>query len=103
VEHGFRPTERGTVTLKCEPEFESRTFENGSTNGVFGRLGALRCPVLILGGVTTDEGPASMVERVADAISGAEQRRYNQLSHFGPMEDPNLIADAAATFFALHC
>ena len=36
---------------------------------------------------------------VADAAPHAELRRYERLSHFGPFEDPDLMAREVIAFF----
>ena len=98
VDHGFRPTGRGTIELKCAPESEARTFENGGSHRTFERLGEITCPVLVLAGRDRAQGPGAIAEAIAEALTRGMFQSFDQLSHFGPMEDPAEIANEIARF-----
>ena len=95
VDHGLRDRPGGDgVELACAPATEARVFENGSTHDTFSRLGEVTCPVTIAAG-TRAGGPAQMAEVIAGALRLGVAERHPAVTHFGPMEDPELMARAA--------
>jgi pimeloyl-ACP methyl ester carboxylesterase len=100
VEHGFVEHADGSVTLKCDPEHEARTFEGSQSHRTWYQLDQLTCPVLVMGGSIDDPGPAQVAEGVAERIRGSTFRRFEHLGHFGPLQDPDAIAAAIDEFFA---
>lgn len=98
VEHGFRPDpETGGVRLRCEPEHEARTFEQGSSHGLWEQLGEVTVPVVVVGGrVDARNPPAAFAELVADRLPAGEYHRLTHLDHFGPMTHPDEVADLIA-------
>jgi pimeloyl-ACP methyl ester carboxylesterase len=99
VDYGFVDQPDGTVRLACARENEARVFEMASEHGTFDRLGELRCPVLVMAGVTA--GAGEFADAVADDIPGARFHRFGGLGHFGPMEDPTQVAAVIEDFFAV--
>lgn len=100
VDHGFAELPDGTVTLKCTPEHEAQTFE-GSGKITIAEIGPVTTPIVVArGGREGEFGPAGFSAQVADALPHGELRRYDELSHFGPFEDPVLIAREALAFLA---
>ena len=91
VRFGFRPTDDGRVTLKADREHEARTYEMGAEHGAFGRLGEVRCPVLVAHG-GDGEGPARFAPLVADRLPAGRVHPFPELGHFGPLEDPVAFA-----------
>ncbi len=95
VDHGFADAPGGTVTLKCTPEHEAQTFE-GSGKITIGDVSPVATPTVIArGGRDGEFGPAGFAGAVADALPAGQLRRYEELSHFGPFEDPHLVAAEA--------
>jgi pimeloyl-ACP methyl ester carboxylesterase len=92
VDHGFRESEDGGVELKCSPETEGRIFEGGSGHKAFAGLGEIACPLIVAAG-GDGQPPAQVAPIVADAARFGHLDRFPQLSHFGPMEDPEAIAE----------
>jgi pimeloyl-ACP methyl ester carboxylesterase len=92
VEHGFRELEDGTVELKCSPADEAETFTFGATAGAFEQLGTVRCPVTIARGVTEDWGPAAFCDAQVEALPAGRLATFDDLGHFGPLQDPPRIA-----------
>jgi pimeloyl-ACP methyl ester carboxylesterase len=93
VDHGFRDLPDGEVELKCTPEVEAAVFEASFRSPAFRRLGEVRCPVTVA--VSGDGGmPALMGPLAADAFADGRLESYPELTHFGPMEDPPLLAAA---------
>jgi pimeloyl-ACP methyl ester carboxylesterase len=100
VDAGFGDAADGTVALKCTPEDEARTFE-GAGKTTIDDVGTVATPIVIArGGREGDVGPAGFAGSVAEALPAGELRRYPELSHFGPFEDPHLIATEAVAFLA---
>ena len=100
VDHGFADTPDGTVTLKCTPEHEAQTFE-APNKPTIEQVHAVATPMVVARGERDGEfGPAAFAGLIADAAPAAELRRYGQLSHFGPFEDPELLATEAAAFLS---
>jgi pimeloyl-ACP methyl ester carboxylesterase len=105
VEHGFRPATSPDgvegaegvegVELKCAPEVEASIFEMGGGHGGFARLGEVACPVPV---VASGDGapPAMAAGLVAEALPDGRLVTMPELTHFGPMEDPEAVASALA-------
>ena len=97
IEYGFRDLPDGTVELACSPETEARTFEQHRT-GADSLIGELSIPYAMAIGIE-HERPAEAVVAVAERFPHLELVRYPDLSHFGPLQQPErLAADIAARF-----
>jgi pimeloyl-ACP methyl ester carboxylesterase len=104
VEYGFRDDEHGTVTVKCSPEHEARTYESGAVHETWDQLGALTVPVWLVSGEPSDIPPASLVRPLAAELTRSSSApctliEWADRGHFGPLEDPArfaaLVADVA--------
>lgn len=91
VDEGFAEIEGG-VTLKCTPDDEAATFNGGGVHGAFERLGELRLPVTIARGAVPEPGPGPLAAMQAAAIPGGRHVVLEGLGHFGPVQDPPLVA-----------
>jgi pimeloyl-ACP methyl ester carboxylesterase len=90
LEHGFEELADGRVTLRCRPEDEASVFEHHHTTAgsAIGRLGI---PFLIA--ISGDgERPAEAGRATAEATPGVELVVYRDLSHFGPLQEPDRLA-----------
>lgn len=96
VRHGFRPTDDGRVTLKAEVENEARTYEMGGRRG-FEQLPEIGCPVLVCAS-GDGAGPAMIAPAIAQQLPQGELARFDQLGHFGPLEDPVAFASVARSY-----
>lgn len=96
VRHGFRPTDDGQVTLKAIPEHEARVYEMGGRRG-FDQLPDIRTPVLVCAS-GDGEGPALVAPAIAERLPRGELARFDDLGHFGPLEDPLAFAAVARDF-----
>jgi pimeloyl-ACP methyl ester carboxylesterase len=96
VVHGFRPTVDG-VTLKCNPEHEARTYETGGGHETWNLLPSLAVPLWVVGSPEQQYQPSAIAPRVAEQVPGAQYEAWNEVSHFGPMEDPDRFADFIAS------
>lgn len=93
VEGGFRKQDDGTVTLRCRPEVESQVYRMGGDHDAFSHLGEVDIPVTIAVGGRYDPGPAFVASAIAGALPNGELVVLDGLGHFGPLEDPDAIAD----------
>jgi pimeloyl-ACP methyl ester carboxylesterase len=102
VDHGFAAAADGSggVTLKCRPEHEAQTYEHGGLHRTFDRLDQIGCPVLLMAGNPEEERPSHWAERLAERIPEGRFVRMDGLGHFGPMEDPERVANVVADFFS---
>ena len=99
VRHGFRQ-DGDHVRLKCDPETEAETFENGGNHTTWDRLGGIEIPVDIVAGRADEMGPSAVAAQVAEQLPEGRYVPLPHLDHFGPMTSPAEIADliaAAAT------
>lgn len=92
VDEGFAEATDGTVTLKCRPEDEADVFRFGGTNGGFERLGELRLPVTVVQGGVNDPGPGALAPAQVAAIPDCRLAVADGLGHFGPQQDPDIVA-----------
>ncbi len=99
VDHGFDDEPDGTVRLKCAPESESQVYRMGPQHNAFERLHEIRCPVTVARGGFADFGPAAVAQPVAEALPDGRLEVFEALGHFGPLEDPAAVAEAAERAF----
>lgn len=94
VDHGFRELADGTVTMKCPREVEATIFENPDRSA-FDRLGEVAAAVTVVAGIGADP-PAMAAPLVAEQLPNATLVRFDDLTHFGPFQDPPRIAASIA-------
>jgi pimeloyl-ACP methyl ester carboxylesterase len=99
VDHGFDDQPDGTVRLKCEPENESQVYRMAPRHNAFELLHEVLCPVTVARGGFADLGPAAVAQPVAEALPNGRLEVFEALGHFGPLEDPGAVADAAERAF----
>ncbi len=74
-------------------------YAHGSAHQAFAHLDEVTCPVTIaLGDETTI--PAVFGRPVADALPHGTVASFPTLGHFGPLEDPRLVAASILERFA---
>ncbi|MCP5029850.1 MAG: alpha/beta hydrolase [Actinomycetia bacterium] len=98
VDHGFAHAPEGGVTLALPGDHEARVYENGRTHGAFDILAQVNCPTLIARGNLNEDGPAHVADLVAAAVPNGRLMAYEDLTHFGPLEQPARIATDIAEF-----
>jgi len=100
VEHGFEPIpadeggDGSAVRLRCRRDDEAETFARAPSNGAFAHLAAVRCPVTLAYGEETDAFGRPLMEAIAGALPDAAIERFPGLGHFGPLEQPGVVATA---------
>lgn len=96
VRHGFRVLPDGTAELKCDPELEARTYETSAQDPKWEDLGTVRPPVWVMAGVREEMQPSAIAELVAEQMraggANATFVRWDELGHFGPLENPAVVA-----------
>ncbi len=104
VTHGFAEAPDGAVTLKCSPEDEARAFLASQQANIHPRLGGVQIPVAVgVGHEALSEPPvfpASVAAEVAGSIPSGTLRRFDDLGHLAPLEQPRRIADDVSSWFA---
>ncbi len=96
IEHGFSDAGDGGVELRCSPEFEARTFEqhrNGAAHAVMNIDAAVAVAIGRSGTKVSDQ-----LRELLDGQGKVEVVDYADISHFGPLEQPERLADEAATW-----
>lgn len=102
VEYGFVDLDDGTVRLACRAEHEARTFEC-ETKVTADRIEGVRLPLTVGAGTAeADPNPAQFAPGIVAAVSGARLIAYDDMGHFGPLEDPDRIAADVLAMFADH-
>lgn len=100
VDHGFADEPDGTVRLKCAPENESQVYRMAPQSQAFDRLREVGCPVTVARGGYSEFGPAAFAEQIATALPAGRLEIFEDLGHFGPLEAPAALAEAAERAFA---
>lgn len=95
VEHGVHPLPHGGVALKCRREDEAQVYRMGVRNQAFAHLGEVRCAVTLARGTLSRALSADLAERQVDQLPDGTGEELEGLDHFGPMEQPDLVAQAA--------
>ena len=93
VRHGFKPTADGEVELKCLPEHEARTYETGGSSGAWEDLPNITTHVWVVSGAPAPYQPSSFAIRVAENIPNSTYVQFDTMGHFGPLEQPENIAE----------
>lgn len=100
VEIGSYPVEEG-IRLSCEGVDEARVFESSQPTD-FSRLAALTMPIVVAAGgeeVEVHAIPARVAPLVAKALANATFEVFPTLTHFGPLEAPEMIAQSVIAHF----
>lgn len=98
VHHGFRETEDGEITLKCTPESEASTFGMGGSIAL-DSLAEIEFGVIV---AKSDDGalPALLADAIADQLPNGRLQEFKGITHFGPLQDPVVIAKALQRLIA---
>ena len=100
VEYGFEQLPDGSISLRCQPEVEADTYRMGARHDAFAHLGEVTCPVTVARGHSQFPGPADLAPLIAQALPSATLQEFPSLGHFGPLQDPSLIATAVKSAVA---
>lgn len=99
AEYGFTDLDDGTVTLCCDPDNEASTFEHHAS-GALEASGRLGFPTAVV--ASGDGGfPAAQTRHAAEIHPNLTLHERNDLTHFGPLEDPpGVVRDLLEWFSA---
>ena len=101
VDAGLRERPDGTWELRCAPADEAEMYRMGSANGLCPRLPGVGCPVLVACGARTDAINPKLAAMIVDRLPHGRLEVFDDLGHFGPMEDPDAcVASLAFLAFA---
>jgi pimeloyl-ACP methyl ester carboxylesterase len=100
VDHGFADLEDGGVRLKCRGETEARVYEQSWTHDAYEHLPEVRCPVTVACGAMSDTFGSSVVDALVQRLPRGRGEVVSGVGHFGPLEDPALLARSIASAFA---
>ena len=92
VDFGFEELDDGTVRLRCRREHEALIYEHGGSHGAYAGLGTVRCPVTLACGAATDTFGPAVLAQLAERLPDARIEVFDDLGHFGPLEDPDEVA-----------
>lgn len=94
VDGGVVAAGDGTMRLACLPDDEARFYEMGHFERTWGAPEQLECPVVY----ATGDQPGAFGPGHAGLLAGRTSHGRAEvlagLSHFGPLERPDLVADA---------
>lgn len=92
VEHGFADRPDGTAVLKCAPEDEADTFA-AQPKMTVEQLHDITVPTTVAVGGPSDKGDLAWLGPViVDALPQGQLVECAHLGHFGPLQDPDLVA-----------
>ena len=80
------------MRLRCSPEVEAAIYRQGLVHDGFGRLGDVRCPVVVGKGGRSLAVEPEVARTQVDALPDATLVTFPELGHFGPLEDPAGVA-----------
>lgn len=95
VMHGFRAQHDG-ISIKCLPEHEARTYEMGAIHDTWSDLPKLQVPVWLVSGEVIPHTPGAIAALIANEVPGSTLVQWDDLGHFGPMQDPQRFAQLIA-------
>ncbi|NCU81459.1 MAG: alpha/beta hydrolase, partial [Acidimicrobiia bacterium] len=81
------------VELKCAPEHEARNFEMGAIHQTWDQLKNLKVPTWVVSGAQQTGQPSGFAANIAEQIAGAHFVEWQDLNHFGPMQQPERLAE----------
>lgn len=96
VDHGMVEHPDGGVELACRPENEAGIFENHN-NGAYERSGLLTIP-FVVGASGDGDGPAEWATSATEEFPHLTLISYPDLTHFGPLQEPDRLAVDIARF-----
>ena len=92
VDHGFKDAS-DFVELKCAPEYEARNFEMGAIHETWDQLKNLQTPTWVVSGAQQTGQPSGFAARISEQVNNSHFVEWQDLGHFGPMQQPERLAD----------
>jgi pimeloyl-ACP methyl ester carboxylesterase len=97
---GMREQADATWTLTCAPADEAAMFAMGAANGLWGRLSGVDCPVVVASGAHTNAISPKLAQMIVERLPHGRLEVFEELGHFGPMEDPDACVTSMLDFAA---
>ena len=88
------------MRLKCRGETEASVYENSLAHDAYDHLPEVRCPVTVACGGGSETFRAELVEALVEHLPHARAEIVSGVGHFGPLEDPRLLARSIRSAFA---
>jgi pimeloyl-ACP methyl ester carboxylesterase len=98
-EFGTRPAPQGGVELKCRPEIEAEFYSHAREFPGLALMLKSRSPLLLMFGEKSDSTGIKIADKIAAQLVNGTVVTIPDASHFLPMEQPEMVARAAAEFF----
>ncbi len=92
-----------TVRLSCSGDTEARIYESGEPIN-YSTFSAVVCPTVVARGDSPSRWntiPPQLAQPVAEALGDGRLEAFADLSHFGPMENGEMVARSIRAHFAL--
>jgi pimeloyl-ACP methyl ester carboxylesterase len=80
------------VRLACLPEDEARIYEGAGAQDAWDQLALVGCPVRVVGGELSPAVPPAELRQIAGQLPRGETAVLAGLGHFGPFQDPSVVA-----------
>ncbi len=93
VEHGFGEEADGSITLRCRPTDEAQVYGMGGAHKGWDALPLVTCPTTVACGGPGATITAEMASRLAERLPAGRVEVFDELGHFGPLQDPEAVAD----------
>ena len=99
VEDGFEPVpesdggDGASIRLRCRRDDEADVYRHGFANGAFAHLGEVGCPVTFAYGTLTDAFGGEIMAADAAQVPVSAVEVFADLGHFGPLEQPEEVAE----------
>lgn len=98
VDDGLAAEDDGTWTLKCRPAVEAEIYAMSPTSDVWNRLTEVAAAVLVACGSLTDAINPQLAARISRRLPAGHLEVFDELGHFGPMQDPDRLVASILAF-----
>ena len=92
VDGGLQPDPGGGFRLACRPDDEARFYEMGGFEATWDAPADLQVPAVFATGDQPGSFGAGHAERLAERSPSSRAEVIGGVSHFGPLERPDLVA-----------
>ena len=97
INEGTRQTKKETITLRCQPEWESKCFA-ACPHDIWRFVPRLQKPALVVYGAASDTFRAPAARRFKTKAPYAEFHCFEDTGHFVPMQRPDDSVDVIHNF-----
>lgn len=94
VAHGFGDEADGTISLRCRPTDEAQVYRMGGSHAGWDHLVDVRCPTTVACGGPGATITEELAHQLVDRLPHGRVSVFDELGHFGPLEDPAAVAAA---------